>query len=154
MEQKEETYIWKAWWNYRRTPVFQTIKLSFTWENVPSDMCARRRLKSACASAQSDQCIRCPHGEILTKCALRRFWSDCANRGAVWSKSSLGGHLSDVFQYFLTSFNISGNSIYFIIRTTSRWSFHVHDRVMPVWLNINYIFRTTFDFRMLQGNLE
>ena len=36
-----------------------------TWENVPSNMCAQRRLKSACASAQSDQSLRCPHEETL-----------------------------------------------------------------------------------------
>ena len=33
-------------------------------KNVPSDMCVQRRLKSAGASAQSDQSLRCPHGEI------------------------------------------------------------------------------------------
>ena len=32
-------------------------------ENVPFDMCAQRRLKSACASAQSDQSLRYPHEE-------------------------------------------------------------------------------------------
>ena len=39
----------------------------------PSCMCAQRRLRSACASAQSDQSIRCPHEDALdswlsTKC--------------------------------------------------------------------------------------
>ena len=36
-----------------------------TWENVPYDMCAQRRLKSACAFAQSDQSLRCSHEETL-----------------------------------------------------------------------------------------
>ena len=36
-----------------------------TWENVPFDVCTQRRLTSACASAQSDQSIRCPHEETL-----------------------------------------------------------------------------------------
>ena len=35
------------------------------WENVPSDMCAQRRLKSACASAQSDQSLHCPHEDTF-----------------------------------------------------------------------------------------
>ena len=35
------------------------------WENVPSDICAKRRLKLACSSAQSDQNIRCPHDDTL-----------------------------------------------------------------------------------------
>ena len=33
-------------------------------ENVPSDMCAQR-LISACVSAQSNQILRCLHGETL-----------------------------------------------------------------------------------------
>ena len=35
------------------------------WGNVTSDVCAQRRLESACASAQSDQSLRCPHEELL-----------------------------------------------------------------------------------------
>ena len=31
-------------------------------------MCAQQRLKSACASAQSDQCLHCPHDVILHPC--------------------------------------------------------------------------------------
>ena len=48
-----------------------------TGENVPSDMYAQRRLKSACSSAQSDQSLRCPHEETLhpwrTKLCLVKF---------------------------------------------------------------------------------
>ena len=36
-----------------------------TLENVPFHMCAQRGLKTACASAQSDQSLRCEHEEIL-----------------------------------------------------------------------------------------
>ena len=36
-----------------------------TRENVPSEMCAKLRLRSACASAQSDQSLRCSHEETL-----------------------------------------------------------------------------------------
>ena len=66
------------------------------WENVPSDMCAQQRLRSACASAQSDQSLRCPHEE--TSCPWRskmrpvktlirqREWAGC-------SKSSLVAHV-------------------------------------------------------------
>ena len=39
-----------------------------TWENVPSDMFTRHRLKSACASAQSDQGLQCPVEETLHPC--------------------------------------------------------------------------------------
>ena len=34
-------------------------------ENVPTKICAQRRLKSAYESAQPDQSIRCPHEEVL-----------------------------------------------------------------------------------------
>ena len=55
-------------------------------ENVPPDMCAQRRLKSACTSAQSDQSLRCPY-EItsypwLSKMRPGRFRLDCANAQA------------------------------------------------------------------------
>ena len=34
-------------------------------KNIPSDMCAQQRLGSACAYAQSDQSLYCPHEETL-----------------------------------------------------------------------------------------
>ena len=36
-----------------------------SWQNQQNGMCAQRRLRSAWASAQSDQSIRCPHEETL-----------------------------------------------------------------------------------------
>ena len=36
-----------------------------SWRNQQNDMCAQRRLRSAWACAQSDQSLRCPHGESL-----------------------------------------------------------------------------------------
>ena len=35
------------------------------WQNQQNDMCAQRRFRSAWASAQSDQSLRCPHEEAL-----------------------------------------------------------------------------------------
>ena len=50
-----------------------------TRENVPSDVCAQRRLKSACTSAQSDQRLCWPSRSNFTSLAFqttpRRFWS-------------------------------------------------------------------------------
>ena len=34
-------------------------------KKLPSDICVQRRLKSICASAQSDQSLRCLHGKPL-----------------------------------------------------------------------------------------
>ena len=62
--------------------------------NIPSgDMCVQRRLRSACASAQSDQSLCCPHEETLhpwlikmrpVKILIRL--RECAG----WSESLLG----------------------------------------------------------------
>ena len=41
------------------------IKWTVTWENEPSDICAQRRLRSACASIQTYQSLHYPHEVIL-----------------------------------------------------------------------------------------
>ena len=67
-----------------------------TWENVLFDMCAQRRLKSACASAQTDKSLRCSHDQTFhpwlskmrpVKILIRL--RECAD----WSESSLGAHV-------------------------------------------------------------
>ena len=40
-------------------------KWAASWQNQQNGMCAQRRLRSAWASAQSDQSLRCPHEESL-----------------------------------------------------------------------------------------
>ena len=68
--------------------MIHTRKLNWavTGENVPSDLCAQRKFKSICATAQSDHSHRFPHDKkcILgyPKCTQRRFWSDCVNAQA------------------------------------------------------------------------
>ena len=54
----------RAWGTSRFFLQQATIRAA-AWENVLSDICAQRRLKSACASAHSDQSLRCPHKETL-----------------------------------------------------------------------------------------
>ena len=65
------------------------------WEDIPSNIFAQRRLKSACACAQSDQNLRCPHEETLHLWLLEMHTvktmiklRECAG----WSESSLGAH--------------------------------------------------------------
>ena len=81
-------------------------------KKATSDMCVKRRLKSACASAQSDQSLYCPHEETLhpwlskmrpLKILIRLC--ECAN----WSEASLGAHVllwnhaySNIFKKFTT----------------------------------------------------
>ena len=65
-------------------------------KNIPSDICVKRRLKSACASAQSDQSLRSPHEESLHPWLFKMrprkilIWlRECAG----WSESLLGTHV-------------------------------------------------------------
>ena len=50
--------------NIRRSGTVSN-KWATSWQNQQNDLCAQRRLKSAWASAQSDQSLRCPHEETL-----------------------------------------------------------------------------------------
>ena len=58
-------------------------------------VCARRRLRSAWASAQSDQILRCPHEESLgPSLPIERTAKTLIRLGGCsgWSESSLGAH--------------------------------------------------------------
>ena len=46
-------------------PPLEVYKWAAAWQNQQSGMCAQPRLRSAWASAQSDQSLRCPHEESL-----------------------------------------------------------------------------------------
>ena len=59
-------------------------------------MCAQRRLKSACASAQSDQSLRCSHEETLNPCLSKMRPVKILIRlreSAGWSESSVYAHV-------------------------------------------------------------
>ena len=85
------------WWVFPNVPTMMIHsaywkKWTTTSENVPSDMCVKRRYKSACASAQSDQSLHYPHEETLhpwlsKMCPVKILirLRECA----VWSESSL-----------------------------------------------------------------
>ena len=86
-----------------------TDKQAMTWENIPSDMCTKRALKSACASSQSDQSLRCPHEETLhpwlsklrmVKVLIRL--RECAD----WSESSLGAYVQRLFSDAAAQINL------------------------------------------------
>ena len=58
-------------------------------------LCAQRRLRSAWASAQSDQSLRCPHEESLgPELPIERTAKTLIRLGGCpgWSESSLGAH--------------------------------------------------------------
>ena len=73
-------------------PQIPTIWAS-SWQNQQNELCAQRRLRSAWASAQSDQSLLCPHEESLgpklpKKCTAKTLIRLGSCPG--WSESSLG----------------------------------------------------------------
>ena len=88
---------------------YNSVSETTMWEKVPSDMCAQRRLKSACASAQSDQSLRCPREENLyilgfPKCAPVKIQISLRECGG-WSVPSLSVH---VRRYDTFSIGVAG----------------------------------------------
>ena len=70
------------------------------WEDVPSDMCAQRRLKSDCASAQSDlslRCLRCPYEETLHSLVIQKAPSKGSDLMSEYSFSDVGAHITTYF---------------------------------------------------------
>ena len=48
---------------YGKMICYDFAKWAASWQNQQNGMCAQRRIRSAWASAQSDQSLRCPHKE-------------------------------------------------------------------------------------------
>ena len=65
------------------------LKWATSWQNQQNVMCAQQRLRSAWASAQSDESLRCPHEEAWVLSyqlsIQRRLWTDWPD-----AQSSLG----------------------------------------------------------------
>ena len=79
-------------WNNDKTEIIQLM--SHNGRKRTSDMFAQRSLKSACASAQSDQSLHCPHEENLHPWLSRLRQGKILislRESAGWSESSLGG---------------------------------------------------------------
>ena len=59
---------------------------AFKWaalvDNVLSNMCAQLKLKSACASAQSDQSLCCPHEKKIASSTIQNAPSDDSDQTA------------------------------------------------------------------------
>ena len=90
------TITLKATWSPYRTYSLNISIWAASCQNQQNGMCAQRRLRSAWASAQSDQSLRCPPEETLcptlptertTKTLIRL--GGCPG----WSESSLGEHV-------------------------------------------------------------
>ena len=72
---------------------FKYGKWATAWQNQQNDLCAQRRLRSAWASAQSDQSQRCPpEAKLGPKLPTERRAKTLNRLGGCpgWSESSLG----------------------------------------------------------------
>ena len=72
-----------------------SYKWAATWQYQQSGVCAQRSLRSAWASAQSDQSLRCPHEESLShKLPIEQTAKTLIRLGGCpgWSESPLGAH--------------------------------------------------------------
>ena len=66
-----------------------------SWQNQQNGMCVQRRLRSAWASAQSDQSLCCAlNGYLRAQCFFMRTANTLIRLGGCpdWSESSLGAH--------------------------------------------------------------
>ena len=86
------SYVWSVIWKDN----WSITLLAVMWENVPSDLCTQRRLKSACTSAQSDQSLHFHREEIFHPCLpkvcpVKILIRLCECVG--WSESLLGTHV-------------------------------------------------------------
>ena len=84
-------------WGQLFGPLSEAVSCSIwaaSWQNQENGMCTQWRLRSAWASAQSDQSLRCPHKETLGLWLfLERTAKTLIRLGGSpgWSESSLGG---------------------------------------------------------------
>ena len=72
---------------------FQYENWATVWQNQQNDLCAQRRLRSAWASAQSDQSQHCPpEAKLSPKLPIERTAKTLIRLGGCpgWSESSLG----------------------------------------------------------------
>ena len=70
-------------------------KWAVSWQNQQNDLCAQRRLRSACVSAQFDQSLRCPPKQTLgPQLPIERTAKTLIRLGRCpgWSESLLGAH--------------------------------------------------------------
>ena len=99
--------------------------------NVPFGKSAQWRLKSAYASAQSDQNLCCTHEETWHLCLSKMRLVKILIRlreCAVWSESSLGAHIRryvfDVAVRMILISNVHRQSTYIIYFLVFKWSLY------------------------------
>ena len=99
------------WRSYMYSGTFNALNRNV--QNVPSHMCAQRRLRSACASTQADQSLHCPLKVLLhpwlLKCTRRRsdqtvfFFGAHIRRYVFWHCGSVQHDSENMFEirYYL-----------------------------------------------------
>ena len=96
---------------------YVTLKLSRLVTKQTKWLCAQQRLRSAWASAQSDQSLRCPHEESLGPyLPIERTAKTLIRLGGCpgWSESSLGAHPLCWFCHEAAQFYVTIRKIIFL----------------------------------------
>ena len=115
---------------------FPRLIWATSWQNQQNDLCAQWNLRSAWASAQSDQSLRCPHAETLSYplCTQRRLWSE-SSLCAEWvakDPSFLHAHSEDSDPAGRMSrliWDFAGRtSFFFFLVLSCRGSYFLHKR--------------------------
>ena len=99
---------------------FQYENWATAWQNQQNDLCAQRRLRSAWASAQSDQSQRCPpEAKLGPKLPTERTAKTLIRLGGCpgWSESSLGTKV------ILLVLSWAGSKCFFL---ESTYAAHIH----------------------------
>ena len=99
---------------------FQYENWSTAWQNQQNDLCAQRRLRSAWASAQSDQSQRCPpEAKLGPNLPTERTAKTLIRLGGCpgWSESSLGTKV------ILLGLSWGGSKCFFL---ESIYAAHIH----------------------------
>ena len=99
---------------------FQYENWATAWQNHQNDLCTQRRLRSAWASAQSDQSQRCPpEAKVGPKLPIERTAKTLIRLGGWpgWSESSLGTKV------ILFVFSWGGSKCFFL---ESTYAAHIH----------------------------
>ena len=86
---------------------FYVISWACKWQNQQNDLCIQWRLRSAWASAQSDQSLLWAllgqQGPKLSSCGQQRLWSDWADLSLRWAQRSICWFCHGVAQLLMFS---------------------------------------------------
>ena len=113
---------------------FYIIKWAATWQNQQNEVCIRRRIRPAWASAQSDQSLHCALNRLLrAQCVFMQRVKTLIWLGGCpgWSESSLGTQVILLFCHVAAQMSLFWKRA----EETDQWLIHLHTWALG---DINY----------------